>query len=338
MKIAQLCSVYRSVNSHSPFGIHHFIGNLSDTLSKQHDVTIFASGDSMTKAKVQSVVKINAAFRDLKDIEIMRENLETASLCYKQSTKFDIIHDHFMLIGCHFSSIVSTPTVHSIHMPVSNELKKHLLRYKKEKFISFSLAQRQQFPELNWVANIYHGIDTNTYQFKEHPEEYVLYLGRITHDKGVHHAIAAAKAAHVQILIAGISNADEKYWGKEIEPKIDGNHVRFLGHASLKQKIHLMQNAKALLFPTLAEETFGLVMIESMSCGTPVIAFNRGAVSEVIQENETGFIVNTEKQMASAIKKIGTLSRQATRKRVETFFSIERMARGYERVYQRYVK
>ncbi|MCR4312147.1 MAG: glycosyltransferase family 4 protein [Candidatus Uhrbacteria bacterium] len=338
MKIAQLCSVYRSVNSHSPFGVHHFIGNLADSLAQQHDVTVFAAGDSVTRAKLQSVTETNAAFRNASDTEIMRENLETASLCYRQAKKFDIIHDHFMLVGCHFSPLVSTPTVHSIHMPVTAELRKHLLQYKKEKFISFSHAQRKQFPELNWVANIYHGIDTNIYTFQETSDEYVLYLGRITEDKGVHHAIAAAKAANVQILIAGISNSDEGYWRKEIEPHIDGNQVRFIGHANLEQKVFLMQNAKALLFPTLAEETFGLVMIEAMSCGTPVIAFDRGAIQEVIQDKETGFIVNTEKQMVAAIKKVDTLSRFAARKRVETFFSIERMTRGYERVYQRYVK
>lgn len=338
MNIAQLCSIYRSVDPHSTYGVHHFIGNLADTLAKEHCVSVFASGDSTTKAKLQSIVKTNAASRDASEQEIMRENLETASLCYRQAEKFDVIHDHFSLIGCHFAAVVTTPTVHSVHMPVTKELREHLLLYKKEKFISFSLAQRKQLPDLNWIANIYHGVDTNVYQFQEHAKDYALYLGRITKDKGVHHAINAAKAANIQLLVAGISNSDEGYWSKEIEPHIDGKNVRFIGRANLEQKVQLMQNAKVLLFPTLAEETFGLVMIEAMSCGTPVIAFDRGAVQEVIQDKETGFIVNTEKQMVAAIKKIDTISRRATRRRAEKFFSIERMTRGYERVYQRYVK
>jgi len=338
MKIAQLCSVYRSVSPHSPYGIHNFVGNLSDELARKHEVTVFGSEDSETEAKVHGIAKTNAASRNLLEAEIMRENLETASLCYRQAEDFDIIHDHFTLIGCHFASIVKTPTLHSVHVPVSKILYPHLLRYKKEKFVSFSLSQRRQFPELNWVANIYHGVDTNAYAFQETPEDYVLYLGRITQDKGVHHAIAAAKEAKVQLLIAGISHCDEGYWAKSVEPHIDGDRVRFLGHADRDQKIRLMQNAKALLFPTLAEETFGLVMIEAMSCGTPVIGFDRGAVQEVIQDNETGFVVRTEKQMVSAIRKIKKIDRFATRARAERFFSLDRMARGYERVYQKYVK
>lgn len=339
MRIAQLCSVAHKIGPHSPHGIYNLVGNLCNSLiGNKNEVTLFSAGDAETNAKKVSAIHANAFGLHLSEKEINRYNLETASLCFRNAKKFDIIHTHFSLLGCHFSTIIKTPTLHSIHSPITPELYPHLLKYKKEKFISFSLAQREQMPELNWVANIYHGIDTKIYAFNDTPEDYVLYLGRITQDKGVHHAIAAAKAAGVRLIIAGLSNHNEGYWAKQIEPHIDGVSVQFFGPANMEQKIKLMQNARALLFPTLAKETFGLVMIEAMSCGTPVIGFNEGAVKEVIQDKETGFVVKTEKQMVAAIKKIKKISRQATRARAENFFSLERMARGYERVYQRYIK
>lgn len=339
MRIAQLCSTLHQVSTESSRGIYGLVGNLCDAFTgRGHDVTLFASGDARVRGKVCSRVATSGGSRAILEAEILRENLETASLCFSQAEQFDVIQSHFSLIGCHFSPLVKTPTFHTIHSPITAELTPHLMRYRKEKFISFSLAQRTQLPELNWVANIYHGIDTNLYAFQEQPGDYVLYLGRITQDKGVHHAIAAAKEAGVQLLIAGVSYQNEGYWAKFIEPQIDGVRVRFIGHANVEQKIKLMQNARALLFPTLAQETFGLVMIEAMSCGTPVIGFDAGAVQEVIQDQETGFVVRTEKQMAAAIKKIKNIDRRAVRRRAETFFSLERMAAGYERVYQRYVK
>lgn len=339
MKIAQLCSVYRPVSDESPYGVHNLVGNLCASLvGKGHDVNLFASGDSKTAAKINAISSINAADRHLTDQEITRENLATASLCYSQAERFDIIHDHFSLLGCFFSQIVKTPTLHSVHIPLNKEVLTHVLRYRKEKFVSFSLAQRAQYPELNWVANIYHGVDTKRYTFNGEPQDYLLYLGRITQDKGVHHAINIAKATNTPLIIAGVSNPQEDYWSKVIEPNIDGKMIRYVGRANLEQKIQLMGKAKALLFPTLAQETFGMVMIEAMACGTPVIAFDNGAVNEVVQDGETGFVVRTEKQMIAATKKIKKISRDAARERAERLFSIEKMTKGYERVYQRYIK
>lgn len=339
MRIAQLCSVSHKIGPNSPYGIYNLVGNLCDSLvSHANQVTLFSAGDAETKAKKMSILPINSSEQHLSEKVTIVNNLETASLCFRNRENFDIIHTHFTLLGCHFSATVDTPTLHSVHSPITDEMHQHLTNYKKEKFISFSLAQREQMPELNWVANIYHGIDTSVYAFNETPGDYVLYLGRITEDKGVHHAIAAAKVAKVKLIIAGVSHHTESYWSKEIEPQIDGVQVQFFGHANMEQKIKLMQNARALLFPTLAKETFGLVMIESMSCGTPVIGFDEGAVKEVVQDKETGFVVKNEKQMVSAIKKIKTIDRRATRARVEKFFSLERMTRGYEKVYQRYIK
>jgi glycosyltransferase involved in cell wall biosynthesis len=338
MKIAQLCSVGRLVSHEAPHGIYGSVGNLSDALVDHgHEVALYASGDALTRAKVIAATAVNAKTRGVSETEIMRENLETASLCYRQADKYDIIHSHFSLLGCHFSQIVSTPTVHSIHSPVTPDLWEHLLKYKKERFISFSHAQRRRMPDLNWVGTVYHSIDTKTYAFSPEPQGYALYLGRITEDKGVHHAIAAAKEAGIQLLVVGTSYPSEGYWSEKIEPHVDGSTVRFLGPADLKRKIELLQGAKVLLFPTLYDEVFGLVMIEAMACGTPTIGFDNGAVSEIVEDGQTGYVVRTPKQMAAAIKKIDKISRQACRDRAEKLFSIEKMVRGYERVYERVI-
>ncbi len=339
MKIAQLCSVGHRVSREAPYGIYGSVGNLTDALvAHGHDVTLFAAGDAQTAAPVVSTAPVNAKDRNLSEAEIMRENLETASLCYRNSSKFDVIHSHFTLLGCHFSSVVDTPTVHSIHSPITEDLLPHVSKYRKERFISFSLAQRRRIqPELNWIANIYHGIDTAAYAFAPEAQEYVLYLGRITEDKGVHIAIAAAKEAGVQLLIAGMSYPSEGYWSEQIEPHVDGSTVRFLGHADMARKTELLRGARALLFPTQYDEVFGLVMIEAMACGTPVIGFDNGAVPEIVEDGLTGFVVRTQKQMALAIKKAKTISRAACRERAEKLFSIEKMVRGYERVYERVI-
>ncbi len=338
MKIAQLCSVGHRVSHEAPHGIYGSVGNLTDALvAHGHDVTLYASGDAQTSARLVFAAPASAKARGLAEAEIMRENLETASLCFRDAAKHDIIHSHFTLLGCHFAPVVKTPTVHSIHSPVTLDLWPHLLTYRKERFISFSHAQKKRMPELNWVGTVYHGIDTASYAYAAEPQEYVLYLGRITEDKGVHLAIEAAKEAGVQLLIAGMSYSSEGYWTQKIEPHVDGSRVRFLGPADMARKIELLRGAKALLFPTLYDEVFGLVMIEAMACGTPVIGFDNGAVPEIIEDGLTGFVVRTPKQMASAIKKVHTLSRAACRERVEKLFSIEKMVRGYERVYERVV-
>ncbi len=336
MKIAQLCSVAHSVSQSTSHGIYNSVGTLCDALvARKHQVSLYAAGDAQTKARLCSVVETNATAREINKADMLREDLETASLCYQNAAAHDMIHSHFSLLGCHFSAIVDTPTVHSIHSPVSPDLLQHLLRYKKERFISFSHAQRKQMPELNWIATVYHGIDTSTYTYANTPEDYVLYLGRITEDKGVKHAVAAAKAAGVPLLIVGSSYSEEGYWSQHIEPHVDGHMVRYLGPAGLQRKIQLMQGARALLFPTLYDEVFGLVAIESMSCGTPVIGFGNGAVPEIVEDGQTGFIVKTEKQMASAIKKLKSISRDACRERAVRFFDTKKMVEGYERVYER---
>lgn len=337
MKIAQLVSNLNKVSGVSNQAIYSHVANLCNAFCDSKDkVTLFASGDSETKAKLESVYPV--ALHTIKDLTDKEKGYYTnllISKCYDNSKKFDIIHSHFTLLSSFFSGLSKVPTIISVHSPITEDMKPFLKNFKNNYYVSFSLAQRKQMPELNWFANIYHGVDTSIFKFKETPKDYFLYLGRITKDKGVHLAIEAVKKAKVKLIIAGKSYPNEGYWHEYIEKHIDGVNVRYIGEQSFENKIEWLQNAKALLFPIQWEEVFGYSMIEAMSCGTPVIAWNRGSIPEVVKHGETGFVVNNIKEMVYAIKNINSISRDLTRRRVEKYFSIEKMIQGYRKVYEK---
>jgi glycosyltransferase involved in cell wall biosynthesis len=339
MKIAQLVSPLHSVAKKANHAIYSHVGTLCDELvSRGHEISLFASGDSETKAELTSVHPIALA-KDQKLPERLRNHYFSllVSRCYEKAKNFDLIHSHFNLMGSFPSNLVDIPVAVSIHSPITEEIKPFMAQFKKLYYISFSLSQRKQNPELNWFANIYHGVDTDVFAFNPQPQDYFLYLGRVTEEKGVHLAIEAAKAAGVKLVIAGRSYPDEGYWHSNIEKNIDGKNITYIGEQGSTEKIAWLQNAKALLFPTQCQEQFGYVMIEAMSCGTPVIGWNNGAVPEVIQDKKTGFVVNTVEEMTDAINNIEKISREETRKRAEIYFSVKKMISGYQKVYQRII-
>lgn len=338
MRIAQLASNVHPVNPQSNLAIYSHTGILTDSFhEKGHEVTLFGASDSKTKAKLHGFPPVEISHSELPESVRRNYTHSLISQCYNRAADFDIIHSHFTLLSSFYSGMVKTPTISSVHTTITEEMKPLLRQYKDNKFISFSLSQRQQMPELNWVANVYHGIDTDLFTFNDTPKDYFLCIGRITEVKGIHHAIEAAKTAGVKLLIAGRSYANEGYWQKFIEPEIDGVNIRYVGEADLERKIDLFRNAKGLLFPIQWDEVFGLVMIEAMSCGVPVIGWNRGSVPEVIQDSETGYVVNSVEEMTEAIKKIENISRSACRKRAEELFSAEKMVQGYLNVYERII-
>jgi glycosyltransferase involved in cell wall biosynthesis len=337
MKIAQLTSNFHKVSPLSTQALYSHAAWLANGLvAKGNDVTLFGSGDSETAAKLFSVS--DKAVIEAPE-EFRRNYLHLLiSQCYKHAAQYDIIHSHFTLLSSFYSSFVDTPSLTSVHSPIDDHLKPFLNVYKDNNYVSFSLAQRRQMPELNWVANVYHGVDTKVFAYNETPKDYFLYLGRITEEKGVHYAIQAAKAAGVPLVIAGRSYPNEGYWHQQMEKSIDGESIRYVGEAGFQSKIELLRNARALLFPTQYDEVFGLVMIEAMACGTPVIAWNKGSVPEVIQDKHTGYVVKSVDDMVKAIQGIDKISRQACRQRAEMFFSIEKMVAGYEKVYMRLIE
>lgn len=337
MKIAQLVSNLNNVNARANNAIYSHVGSLSDELvNRGHDVSLFAAGESTTKAELFSVYpKALKSVADIDERQIKHYTNLLISKCFSQANKFDIIHSHFSLLSSFYCNFVKTPTLISIHSPIDEHIKPFLSEFKNLQYISFSYAQRKLMPELNWVANIYHGVDSNLFSFNPTAKDYVLYLGRITEDKGVHLAIEAAKQAGVQLIIAGKTYSTEGYWHAKIENNIDGKTVRYVGEQSMEGKIELIQNAKALIFPTQCNEVFGYVMIEAMACGTPVIAWNNGSVPEVVKHGVSGFVVNSVDEMITAIKSVNELDRSNCRQRAVDLFSIEKMVSGYERVYNK---
>ncbi|MFA6417505.1 MAG: glycosyltransferase family 4 protein [Patescibacteria group bacterium] len=337
MKIAQLSLNYYNTEPNSSHAIYSHVAWLCNGLAKENEVTLFASPKSKVDCKIESVLNDQASVFNLKeDIRKYYTQL-LSSKCYGSAKNFDIIHSHFNITHGFFSSLVSTPTIASVHFPIDDNLYKIMNNFQNVRYVSFSQAQRKSLPKLDWVGNIYHGVDTEIFSFNPKPKPYLFYLGRVTEQKGVHLAIEAAKAAGMQLIIAGYSYQDEGYWHEKIEKYIDGTTVRYVGEANFEQKIEYLRNATALLFPTQVNEHFGYVMIEAMSCGTPVIGWKNGAVSEVISDKKTGYVVDSVKGMVKAIKNIDKINRRAPRERVEKLFSIEKMVSGYQKVYQRVI-
>lgn len=335
MKVAQLTSNLNAVSVDATKAISSHVALLTNAIvANGHEAHLYASEASQTDGALHYIEEGTPIQSLAPDLQRHYTNT-LISDCYKHAEDYDIIHSHFTLLSSFYADLVKTPTLISVHSPIRDEIRPFLHRYRHLSYVSFSHAQRLQMPELNWVANIYHGINTERFAYNATPKDYFLYLGRVTEEKGVHFAIDAAKQAGVPLIIAGGSYPTEGYWHKNIEPEINGTTIRYVGIANEQQKIELLQGARALLFPTQYDETFGLVMAEAMSCGTPVIGWRNGSVPEVVEDNLTGYIVTSTAEMVKAIKNIDKISREATRHRAVTYFSQQKMTQGYLRVYER---
>jgi glycosyltransferase involved in cell wall biosynthesis len=260
---------------------------------------------------------------------------------YEQAQEFDIIHSHVGCAALPYSNLVKTPTVHTLHGVFTSENEKLFKRACKQPYISISNAQRQPELGLNYVSTVYNGVDVDSYQFYEQPDNppYLAFLGRISPEKGTHLAIAIAQRSGWHLKIAGkIDIVDVEYYETLVKPHIDGKQIEYLGEANHHQKNVLMGGAVATLFPITWREPFGLVMIESMASGTPVIAIELGSTSEVIAHGQSGFLCQDVDECIAAIDWIPTLSRQACRQHVIDKFGVQRMVEGYEAVYHRIIE
>jgi len=256
-----------------------------------------------------------------------------------QKEKFDIIHIHPYRRCIVFAPLTETPTVITIHDPIK-EWAKHLLAFTKSFpkifLISLSDAQRKPLPDLNYAATIYNGIDLQKFKFNKTPEDYFLAAGRFVPEKGIDLAISVAKKAKIKLKIAG-GPAKGSFWDKKIKPYLN-NRIQYVGMVDYLKMGELYRGAKGLLYPHRWEEPFGLVFIESMACGTPVIAFDKGSAKEIIKDGKTGFIVKNVDEMIGAVKKIDEINRRDCRAWVEKNFTIEKMVSDYEKVFYKIVK
>jgi glycosyltransferase involved in cell wall biosynthesis len=337
MRIAVLSPAWFPVPPSGYGGIEWIVALLADGLvDAGHDVTLFASGDSRTKAKLMYVYEeapsqwIGRSFWELRH----------ALACYTNADEFDVVNDHTGISGIVLSALVETPVVHTVHGPLDGEpgeLYEQLAGLVPNlHLISLSLNQRRPKPELPWLANCPNALDLSVYPCKPHTGDYLLFLGRMSADKGCHRAIAVAMERELPLKIAGKMQEpkEQEYFAEFVEPHLGIHGIEYLGEVSHGTKVELLQDARATLFPIDWEEPFGLVMIESMACGTPVIATNRGAVPEVIDHGRSGIIVETYREMAAALEAADALDPLECRRYVEERFSPERMVEAYVRAYR----
>ncbi|MCL1474699.1 glycosyltransferase family 4 protein [Argonema antarcticum] len=340
MRIAQIAPLWERVPPPAYGGIELVVGLLTDELVRRgHEVTLFASGDSITLAKLESVhpraIRLDPTVKEYGIYEMLE-----LSWVYERASEFDIIHSHMGCAALPYASLVKTPTVHTLHGVFTPDNEKMFMHARRQPYVSISNAQREARLNLNCVATVYNGIDVSTYEFRERPDNppYLAFLGRLSPEKGPHLAIEIAKRSGWHLKMAGkVDLVDREYFEREIKPHIDGKQIEYLGEANHAQKSVLMGGAVATLFPITWREPFGLVMIESMATGTPVIAMKMGSTPEIIAHGKSGFLCETVEECVAALAKIGELDRYACREHVIANFSAQKMTDGYEEVYQQLV-
>jgi len=346
LKIAQIAPLWFSVPPEKYGGTERIVSFLTEELVKRgHDVTLFASGDSKTKAKLvsvcpQSLIKAGYNWQD------PHWNLENLSTAFRVADKFDIIHCHLDVWALPFQYLTKVPVLHTLHnqlykASITREGEKKPTRIeifercKKETlavFISKSekLNSAVKFSH-SWV--VYNGIDVSQFKFNPKPKDHFIWIARIDPFKGIENAIKAAERTGVKLLLAGrLDPYCKDYFKTKIKPHL-GKKIQYLGELSREKLSDFYSQAKACLYPIEWEEPFGLIMVESMACGTPVIVFDRGSAREVVEDGKTGFVVKNIPEMIKAMKKIEKIDRATCRNRVEKFFSYQRMVDDYEKIY-----
>jgi glycosyltransferase involved in cell wall biosynthesis len=336
MKIAQVAPLYESVPPTYYGGTERVVSYLTEELVKQgHEVTLFATGDSLTNGRLEAIAPQGLRL-DKQCIDYLPYHILLLERVAQLAPEFDIVHYHIDYMHFPLSRALSIPNLTTLHgrldipdlVPIYRE-------FKDMPLVSISDHQRIPLSFANWHATVYHGMPEELYHFHPTPSNYLAFLGRISPEKRVDRAIEIATRVGMEIRIAAkVDKVDQDYFDNEIKPLLNHPLVSYSGEISLEEKNELLANAYAVLFPIDWPEPFGLVMIEAMASGTPVIAYRHGSVPEVIQDGETGFIVEDTAQAVAAVEKIGTLSRQRCRQVFEERFSATRMTRDYLAVYQ----
>jgi glycosyltransferase involved in cell wall biosynthesis len=293
------------------------------------DVTLFATANSKTKAKLHAICPEGYEEKP----EILPKVWECLHLSevFEHAQEYDLIHNHFDFLPLTYSNLVKTPMLTTIHGFSSPKIIPVYKKYDSSvHYVSISKADCN--PELNYIATIHHGINLERFTFQPIPEDYLLFFGRIHPDKGTHEAIQIAKKCKRKLIIAGIIQ-DETYFTEQVRPYLNDD-ICYIGSAIPEKRDQLLGNAFALLHPINFAEPFGLSIVESFACGTPVIAFKKGSMSELIQDGKNGFLVTTIDEAVDAVHKISQINRLFCRKDAEKRFTSERMVQDYINVYK----
>lgn len=299
-------------------------------IEKGIDVTLFATGNSVTKGKLESVCELGYAEDSGIDPKVV-ECLHISNLM-EQADKFDLIHNNFDFLPLSYSRLINTPMVTTIHGFSSPKIIPVYKKYNKSShYVSISNSDRS--PELDYIATVYNGINTNEFIFNELPEEYLLFFGRIHPHKGAYESIQIAKRTKRKLIISGLVQ-DEEYFNNKVKPFINDEDIVYVGNSGPDARNKLLGNAAALLHPISFDEPFGLSVVEAMLCGTPVVAFNRGSMSELICDGKTGFLVNSIDEAAEKVNNLKLINRNYCREWANSKFSKEQMVNGYLSVYE----
>lgn len=333
MKIAMLAPIaWRTPPVH--YGPWELVTSLltEELLKNGVEVTLFATGNSVTNARLESVIA--QGYEEDRNVDAKVWECLHISNCMERAGEFDIIHNQFDFLPLSYSGLIDTPVITTIHgfsspriLPVYQKYNGHT------HYVSISNADRA--PSLDYIATVYHGIDLNEFTFNNNPKgDYLLYYGRIHHDKGAREAIEIAVKLGMRLIMAGIIQ-DKSYFNEHIEPCLKEGEVEYIGSIGRDRRNELLGNATALLHPINFSEPFGLSVVEAMACGTPVVAFDKGSMREIITDGVNGFIVKNKEEMIQRLKSIEKIDRIACRKTVETRFTKQQMAKEYMKVYNK---
>lgn len=336
MKIAQVAPLHESVPPQLYGGTERVVCYLTEELVQQgHEVTLFASGDSRTSARLEPVVprslRLDAAAPDP-----LAHHVRMLGVLARQWQRFDVVHFHCDYLHFPLSRALGLRQLTTLHgrqdLPDLDPLYRE---FSEMPLVSISDYQRRPLSDANWQGTVYHGLPEELYRFSPEPSDYLAFLGRVSPEKRIDRAVEIAIRARLPLKIAAkVDRADQSYFRREIEPLLAHPLVEFIGEIDDADKQRLLAGARALLFPIDWPEPFGMVMIEALACGTPVIAWPHGSVPEVLDHGRSGFLVESVEQAVAAVARLGELSRAQCRRLFEQRFSARRMGQDYVRLYQ----
>jgi glycosyltransferase involved in cell wall biosynthesis len=336
MRIAQIAPVIENVPPRKYGGTERMVYALTEELVKRgHKVTLFASGGSKTSARLFPLFPTAVREMNVEDLYGCNwARLLGAGLPYQYQDEFDIIHDHNEPLSVPIAHLSQTPVVMTLHGAFITQNQKLYEKLNRPYLVSISRAQIPPGSKVNHIATIHHGFAMDDYPFSDKAKDYLLYVGRISPEKGVHNAIAVAKKVKKQLILAAkLDTKDIDYFKEKIEPELN-DQILWIGEVNEEQRNYLMSHALCFLHPIEWAEPFGLTLIEAMACGAPVIAVGKGSIPEIVQHGTTGFVVDSIEEMAQAIKHVDEINRRTCREYTLQYFNSERMTDEYEMVYK----